>query len=152
VSDWEVWDSDEDAVEAEEETVEEDEEVVEEDEEVVTADEEVVAKPEGDAVELYAYGLSSNVPKTSDTRRWLEWVQAYRQYKGLAGEARRRGNGAAANRYDGIARRYGDLAFNNCPYRPHRCPLYSFATKCPVGMEKACRSRAWRTRKPRRIR
>lgn len=152
MSDWEVWDEDEEVVSEEEEEVAEEFERIDEDEEVVSEDEEVIAKPEGDVAELYAHGLSDVIPRVSETRRWLEWLQSYRQYKRLAEEARKMGSSVAASRYDSTARRYGDLVFHNCPYKPHRCPLYSLTMKCIVGMEKACRVRAWRPKKPRRVR
>jgi len=150
MSEWEAWDEDEERVEEEEEEAPEDVERLDEDEEAVDTDEVVIASPEADGAELYVYGATGNVPKISGTRRWLEYVQSYKQYRALAEEARKKGD-RRAGYFERVARRYGDLVFELCPYKPHRCPLYSFH-KCSVGMERACRPRAWASRKPRKAR
>jgi len=152
MSDWEIWDSDEETLEGEGEIVDEDEEIIGDSEEVIDDDEEIVAKPNGDSWESYTQGFIEEIPKISDTRRWIELVQSYRQYKSLAQEMERRGNLKQAKHYQRLVKRYGDLVFYSCPYRPSKCPLYSLTSKCPVGMEKTCRPRAWRSIKPRRLR
>jgi len=144
VSEWEVWGEDEEPVEEEEEAIGEEEEVVESNEEVVDSDEEVLAKPKGDRVEEYARGYIDYVPRVSQESRWLEMVQSYRQYVALAEECEKRGMPSRAKIYRKLAKKYADLVFFNCPYRPHKCPIYDIYTfRCPVNMEKTCRSRAW---------
>ncbi len=156
MSGWEVCDVDEEPAGADEEVAGADEEVADKEEEVVEEDEEVVAKPVGDPCEKYVLGLAGTPPEIPNTIKWLECVQSHRQYKRLTEEARRSRGGLSrsfarmARRFEEMARRYGDLAYTLCPYRPHRCPLYSYAARCPVSMERACRARA--RRRVRRVR
>jgi len=143
MSEWEVWDED-DEIAGDEEVVEEDEEIVEEDEIVVKEDEIVVAKPEGDPAEEYARDYINYIPRIGQESKWLEIVQNYRQYVTLAEECEKRGMPSRAKIYRKLAKKYADLAFFNCPYRPHRCPIYDIhIPHCPVNMEKTCRPRAW---------
>jgi len=154
MSEWEVWDSDEETVEDEAEAVEEgDEEIVEDVEEPIEDEEDVVTYADGEPAEMYVQGRIAEIPRVSDEARWLEWVKSYRQFKSLSEHAGKRGDSKRARYYERLARRYADLVFHNCPFRPAKCPIYDvYTAKCPVGMEKTCRPRVWRSARPRKVR
>ena len=114
----------EEAVESEEEVVMEDGGEVEEGEEVVEG-EEAVARPKGDPVLEYVYGLTSEAPSSLGEWRfpWLLTELA---------KAVEKGDKAAA-------RRWVRLIFAFCPAKPRLCPLYSLSSRCEWRMERRCR-------------
>ena len=132
------------------EEVLEDDEVVGEEEEEVDAEEEPVEGSEEEPVEdgekavgtpnvadpVYAYILG--VSKIPDGLG--EWDVPHLLY-----ELRR----AEAQGLTDRAKRIRRLVWMFCNLKPNKCPLYSFTTKCPLGMEKACRAFAFAKKRQR---
>lgn len=121
-------------VDEDEEIVEDEEEVVEEDEELVEDDVEIVAKPRGDPVGEYLYGLTSELPRSLG--EWsVPWLLAeIRKAEALGDKAR--------------ARRAARLVYQFCPAKPQTCPLYTLS-KCPYALEQRCRGFAQAERRRR---
>lgn len=121
----EVVGEEEEVVGEDEETAGGEEEVVEVDEEVVGEDEVVVGSPRvADPVYAYVLGLSG-VPEELG-----EW-----RFSDLLAELRRAETQGLADRVKRVRR----LVWLHCPLKPGRCPLYSLAWRCPLGLEKSCR-------------
>jgi hypothetical protein len=130
---WEPVGEDEEVVEDEYEAIGEDEEAVEKDEEVVEGDERVVAGV-GVADPVYAYilGAVEAPPKSLGEWRFYDlFVELWR--------AERLGHA-------GRAKRVKRLIWMFCPFKPRGCPLYTFVSRCPFGMEKSCRAFAFAKR------
>jgi hypothetical protein len=114
-----------DEVVVEEEEVVGEEEPVEDDEVVVEDSEVVVGAPKvADPVYAYILGVSS-VPDGLGEWSLLDLLR----------ELRRAEAGGLVDR----AKRIRRLVWLHCSLKPGRCPLYSLAWSCPLGLEKSCR-------------
>lgn len=133
---WELVGEDEEVVEDEYELADGGEEAVERDEEVVERDEEVVAGVRvADPVYAYILGAVDVPPKSLGEWRFYDlFVELWR--------AERLG-------YTGRAKRIKRLIWLFCPYKPRGCPLFTFASRCPFGMEKSCRGFAFAKKRQR---